>query len=275
MLTPEAIKAVNEFVYKQPRSIKEIGELLKCSWVTADKYVSHIIDKYGTIKLKVFRGGTKGALKIVYWAQLEGVTASTAQHIILEKIKGSRKKQDFSPFDIYSLVEENKKQMSIDEHSLTDLMKGASKQLFIFSGNMSFINEIENGKKIIDVLGDLARKRINIKILSRLDVASIKNVKQIQHLNHLLGYDAIEVKHIEQPLRGFIVDSNLLRLIEEKKKSEFKGNELDKDVTISYHIHDRDWIEWMEKVFFNLHSNSLPIENRIKDLEKFETLLLK
>ena len=71
MLTPDAIKAVNEFVYKQPRAVKEISELLKVSWVTADKYLNYMIEKYGTIKIKTFRGGTRGALKIVYWANWE------------------------------------------------------------------------------------------------------------------------------------------------------------------------------------------------------------
>lgn len=280
MLTPESIKAINEFVYKQPRAIKEISELLKVSWLTADKYIGYIIEKYGTIKLKTFRGGTRGALKIVYWANLEGMRASTAQQILLDKIKLGRKKQDFTPFDIYTLINQDKKEAFAipitkdNEQKLVKEFKAATRQLFIFSGNISFINNIENGIRIIDVLNDLAKKRVNIKILCRVDIASIKNIKVIQELNYLLGYDAIEVRHIEQPLRGFIIDNKLVRLREEKKKSDYKDWELQNDLYLIYNIHDKEWCEWLEKIFWNLHGNALPIENRITDLNKIEDILI-
>ncbi|MBS3151985.1 hypothetical protein J4230_01100 [Candidatus Woesearchaeota archaeon] len=280
MLTPDAIKAVNEFVYKQPRAVKEISELLKVSWVTADKYLNYMIEKYGTIKIKTFRGGTRGALKIVYWANLEGMRASTAQQILLDKIKTGKKKQDFNPFDIYSLVDHNKKDAFVmpndkaDEQKLIDLIKNTSRQLFIFSGNISFINNTENGKRLIDIIVELARKRINIKILCRVDIASIANIKKILELNNLIGYDAVEVRHIEQPLRGFVIDDKIIRLRDEKKKSDYKDNEINKDVYLIYNIYDKEWVEWLEKVFWNLHSNALPIENRINDLEKIEDLLI-
>ena len=107
-----------------------------------------------------------------------------------------------------------------------------------------------------------------------MDIASINNIKKIIELNHLAGYDAVEIRHIEQPLRGFVVDDKIARLREEKKKQDYKENELSKDLYILYNIYDKDWVEWLEKVFWNLHSNALPIENRINDLEKIEDLLL-
>ncbi len=280
MLTPEAIKAVNEFVYKQPRSVKEISLLLKCSWVTADRYIALISEKYGTIKLKTFRGGTKGALKIVYWANLEGMRSSTAQQIFLDKIKVGRKKQDFNPFDIYNLVNAEKRKVfatklkDIKEQRLLELIKMASRQLFIFSGNTSFINNEENGIRIIDLIGELARKKVNIKILCRVDIASIKNIKKLLEINNLLGYDVIDIRHIEQPLRGFIIDDQLVRLKEEKLIKDFKVGELYDDLNIFYEIYEKEWIEWLEKVFFNLHANALTIENRIKALEEVEDLLV-
>ena len=276
MLTPEAIKAVNEFVYKQPRSTKEISLLLKVSWLTADNYVSYIAEKYGTIKVKTFRGGTKGALKIVYWANLEGMRASTAQQILLDRIKVGRKKQDLNPFDIYNLIDHNKKSLSVVETSkpekqnILSLFKEATRQLFIFSGNISFIND----PKLLEILSDLARRKVNIKILCRVDIASIRNIKKIMELNTILGYDAVEVRHIEQPLRGFVIDNKLVRLREEKKKIDYKEGELDKDIYILYDLHDKEWVEWLEKVFWNLHANALPIDNRITDLEKLEDLML-
>ena len=88
MLTPDLIKEINEFVYKQPRTITEVASIAKVSWLTADKYITYISEKYGTIKVKTFRGGTRGAVKIVYWSNFDSlVKPSTAQHILLEKIK--------------------------------------------------------------------------------------------------------------------------------------------------------------------------------------------
>ena len=88
-----------------------------------------------------------------------------------------------------------------------------------------------------------------------------------------MGYDAIEVKHIEQPLRGFIFDEKV-RLIEEKRKENYNGEEISEDLVLAYDIYDKDWVDWLEKVFFSLHSNSLPAENRIKDLEKISDLFI-
>jgi len=34
-----------------------------------------------------------------------------------------------------------------------------------------------------------------------------------------------------------------------------------------YEIYDKEWVEWMEKVFLNIYNNGLPIEQRIKDLQ--------
>lgn len=280
MLTPDLIKAINEAVYKQPKTITEISQLAKCSWITANKYIEYISEKYGTIKIKVFRGGTRGALKIVYWANFDGMRASTAQQVLLDKIKVGRKKQDFNPFDIFSLVDENKKRVlaiptyKSENQRLVDLFRNASRQIFIFSGNISFINNKESNTEILQVLTDLARKRINIKILCRVDIASIKNIKRILEINKIVGYDAIDVRHSEQPLRGCVIDNTVLRLREEKKKEDYEEGELVNDLYILYDINDKDWIEWSEKVFWNLHANALPIDNRLKDLEKIEDLMI-
>ncbi|MBS3168258.1 hypothetical protein J4216_03980 [Candidatus Woesearchaeota archaeon] len=278
MLNPELIKSINEFVYKQPRAVQEIAELLSCSWITADKYTAHISEKYGTIKTKKFRGGTRGALKIVYWANLEGIKTNTAQQIILEKIKKTTKKYDFNPFDIYNLVNKEKKNVEVikkcGEQSISEIIKKTKTQLLIFSGNISFINKEEDNKKVIDIIRELAEKGINIKILCRIDIASIRNIKKIIEINKSLGRDLIEIKHIEQPLRGFVIDYSLVRLRDEKLKVDYKEGEIDYDHYLLYNIHDQEWVEWIEKVFFNLHSNSLPLETRLHDLEEIEELLV-
>ena len=70
------------------------------------------------------------------------------------------------------------------------------------------------------------RKRVNVKILCRVDIASIKNIKRILEINNLSGFDAIEIKHIEQPLRGIVIDDKIARLREEKRKQDYKEGEL-------------------------------------------------
>ena len=67
MLTKEIVRKVNEFVYTKPRSINEIAELLGVNWRTANRYVEKISREEGTISTRVFREGTPGALKIVFW----------------------------------------------------------------------------------------------------------------------------------------------------------------------------------------------------------------
>jgi len=37
MLTPDLIKEINEFVYKQPRTITEVASIAKVSWLTAEE----------------------------------------------------------------------------------------------------------------------------------------------------------------------------------------------------------------------------------------------
>ena len=107
-----------------------------------------------------------------------------------------------------------------------------------------------------------------------MDIASIRNIKKILEINKILGYDAIEVRHSEQPLRGYVIDDKLVRLREEKKKEDYKEGELINDLYILYEIYDKDWVEWVEKVFWNLYTNALPIDARVKDLESIEDLML-
>ena len=71
MLSSEVIKKIEDFVYEKPRSIQEIAEYIKKNWRTADRYIQEIEKNFGTISTKVFREGTRGALKIVYWSAVE------------------------------------------------------------------------------------------------------------------------------------------------------------------------------------------------------------
>ena len=67
MLTKDIIQKINEFVYAKPRSVDEIAKLINVNWRTANRYVEKIAVEEGTISAKVFREGTPGALKVVFW----------------------------------------------------------------------------------------------------------------------------------------------------------------------------------------------------------------
>ena len=117
MLDGQIIDKIEQFVFKSPRTIQEISELLGKNWRTADKYVAKIVENYGTIGVKVFRGGTKGALKIVYWAGVENASNTVFQEELETEIMQGREKYDFYPFDMYQFVNDKKKNISVNEKS--------------------------------------------------------------------------------------------------------------------------------------------------------------
>ena len=115
MLSHQIIKSIEEFVYAKPRSVQEISAHIKKNWRTADRYITEIEQEYGTISTRIFRGGTRGALKIVYWASVEKVKGTVFQESLEEQILHGRKKEDFSPFDIFQHVNSKNKKAKIIE----------------------------------------------------------------------------------------------------------------------------------------------------------------
>ncbi len=84
MLTPEIIKKINDFVFLKPRTIDEIAKYIRKNWRTANRYVEGIAEQQGTLAIRVFREGTRGALKIVYWASIEQIHSSAFQEQLFE-----------------------------------------------------------------------------------------------------------------------------------------------------------------------------------------------
>src|SRR3989344_4161525 len=120
MLNSEIVKKIESFVYSKPRSVQEIAENIGKNWRTADRYIDEIVSEYGTLATRVFRGGTKGALKIVYWASIEKASNSVFQEELEKSIFIGRKKEDFSAFDIYQHIEDKKKSISIRQEESED-----------------------------------------------------------------------------------------------------------------------------------------------------------
>jgi hypothetical protein len=149
MLNAETIKKIEDFVYSKPRSIQEIAKHINKNWRTAARYVEEIEKEFGTISTRTFREGTRGALKIVYWASIEKVSSSVFQEKLAKEIETFKRKEDFSAFDIYQHIPDKNKKVNAEqseEEAKTNLnelkyyLEKTQKQLLSFSGNLSWLN---------------------------------------------------------------------------------------------------------------------------------------
>src|SRR3989344_276007 len=192
MLSNEIIKKIEDFVYSKPRSIDEVAKHIGKNWGTADRYVQEIEKNFGTLSTRVFREGTRGALKIVYWSAVDKISSSVFQEKLEEEIMRTKNKQYFSAFDIFQYVPEKSKEVVVRNEKreeklafkrISDLLNKAKKQLLMFSGNLTFINFMEKDKRVLDVLDELVKKGINIKVVCRVDVTGKKNVEELLALN--------------------------------------------------------------------------------------------
>jgi len=276
MLNADVIKKIEDFVYNKPRSIQEIAQHLGKNWRTADRYVTEISEEFGTISSRVFREGTRGALKIVYWSSVEKVSHSVFQEKLEQEIFSLKTKEQFSGFDIYQhvpdkdkkiLIESELNENTLDLKELKELLEKAEKQVLIFSGNLSLINLKNKNFDMMKILEDLVKRNIRIKIIGRVDIIGIENVEQILSLNFKHGKENIEMHHREQPVRAFVIDNKVIR-IKEIKEPTGKTKELNKKIFIFYTIKNKEWAEWLSKIFFKMFSQSVDANKRLEELKK-------
>jgi hypothetical protein len=281
MLDKEAQKKILDFIYLKPRTIQEVAELIGKNWRTADSYVAKIKDETGLIGERTFRGGTRGALKIVFWNTTENISSSQFQDRLLKMIECSRNQNDFSPLDIYQYVPDDKKrafsEVVVDEHlsktqDIVSLFARAKRQILYFSGNMSFLDLTEKKKSILDIIEEAGARGVQIKVLARIDITSIDNFHKMMQINYKIGREAIEIRHTVQPLRGFIIDDCEVRLKEEKNPINYKKGELQHKTRLFYEIYDDEWISWLQKVFWSFFRTSIDAKIRIKDVEMIKRL---
>jgi hypothetical protein len=281
MLEEKTKQKIIDFVSIQPRSIDEISKHISRNWRTANRYVDKITEE-GIIAIKIFREGTRGALKVAYFISRTSGNFSVFQQELFEKIKLGRTKEDFSPFDIWQYVPDTKKQAFLEQQEdesdlalnkdLIDLMKGAKKEVLIFSGNLSWANLEAKKVKVLDLFESLVKKGIRIKILTRVDIASLKNVKKVLGINYKLAKELIKIRHREQPIRAVIIDDQVARFKEIKDPKDYKKGELEKKSYLFYEFYDKDWLSWIKKVFSDLFLISIDANKRIEDLEKIKQL---
>ncbi|MFC1755159.1 hypothetical protein ACFL96_17485 [Thermoproteota archaeon] len=271
-------KQICDFVYTKPRVVDEVAKHLGKNWRTADRYIQKIAEEDGCISTRTFREGTRGALKIVFWSNIENIHSSSFQERLLRQIESSKHKDDFDFFDIYQYVDEKNKNSFLEEfeypsisikQNLVQLLRNAENELYIFSGNLSWTKMTENNKKLIDILEELAERNVKIRVVCRVDFASLNTLKDVYAINNKIGKEIIEIRHTRQPLRGFVIDGKTARFKDEKLIRTYKEGELLKNTRLFMEITDTDWIEWLTKVFYNMFRNSMDGRKRIEQLGSF------
>ena len=275
MLSQETIKQINDLVYIKPRTVHEIAQTLTLNWRTADTYVEKIASELGTIGTRTFRGGTRGALKVVYWNNLEKIHGHQAQEDLFDKIKRGVEKKDFSPFDIYQHIAIEKRRVVVDEpvSDFAALLRGAQEQVLIFSGNLSWTRLGDKYGTLLGVLEEIAQRKVSVKIITRIDLPGISNIMNVESINNRVGWAAIEIRHVQQPLRSVVVNSKLVQMKEVKDPADFAAGELKKKMELYYHIMDEEWVEWIGKVFFHFFRMGIPYKKRIEDLQSVQKVL--
>jgi len=276
MLNNEIIQKIEKFISQKPRSIQEIAEHLNKNWRTADRYIKQIEEENQTLSTRTFREGTRGALKIVYLLNPEKISSSKFQEELEERIIKLRRKEEFSAFDIFQYVPEKNKTAIIEEEiseestnlmELISILNSTEKELKLFSGNLSWINLKKGQIDLFQTLEKLIKKGIRLKVLCRVDLDGVENIKQVLQLNNKYGKELIEIRHREHPIRAFVIDNKSIRL-KEIKSPTGKIKELDKKKFIFYTIKDREWTEWLSKIFNKMFNSAISAEKRIEELNK-------
>lgn len=277
MLKNDEIKKVEDFVRIKPRSIQEIASHINKNWRTADRYIDEIKKNFGTLEIRVFREGTRGALKIVYWASVEKISNTVFQEQLEADLFRFHKKEDFRPFDIFQFVADKDKivwtKKGKDESSLGRLnefeetLMQAKKQILFFSGNLSFINFEEGKTNYFKTIDKLVQRGIQIKVVCRVDMAARENVEKLLSLNFKYGKELVEIHHKEQPLRATIVDNELINLKEINEPTGRK-NELSEKMFSFYTIKNKEWVEWLSRIFWKMFSSSIDSKKRLEEMKK-------
>lgn len=260
MLEKNTIKKILDLVRIEPKTVQDLAKAIQKNWRTADRYVEQIALETGLIKSKIFRQGTRAALKIVYWNALEPGKMSAYQERLLQHILNSKHKEDFSSFDIYQFAENRDSLITQEGVSFDKLIANAQQQILFFSGNLSWLDPKS------PILQNLANKKIKCKILTRIDFVSKEKVNALLKLNIRFGEDFLEIRHCNQPLRGMIIDDTIISL-KETLSSQYH-RELKENVYLSYVIKDKSWIVWLQQVFWQLWNQSIDAKTRLQALKE-------
>ncbi|OYT42186.1 MAG: hypothetical protein B6U78_01900 [Candidatus Aenigmarchaeota archaeon ex4484_224] len=282
MLTKEIEEKIIDFIKEEPKSIYEIARLIGKSWRTTDKYVNYLTEKYEEIKIKVFRKGSRGALKVVFWKSILPFS-SEIKEWLYRKIENGREKVDFSPFEIFQFANTNKKIAFIHKGKfimgretpksfkrVISLLDKAENEVLSFSGNFSWINLSYKNLSLYEKVKELVERGVKIFAIGRIDVDGRKNIEKLLNINFETKTNLIKVKHIYQPLRGFIIDNKVARFREIKDPKKYMKDELKQKILIFYEIYDKEWIDFLRKTFWRLFRVGVDARKRIEEIEKMK-----
>lgn len=274
MLTQEIIKKIEARLKVRPHAVDEVAKLIQKNWRTADNYIKKISAEKGTISTHTFRDGTRGALKIAYFAVQEKFHTTAHQERLFNQIQTLKKKEDFNPFDIYQYVPEDKRRAFLEKQTeteitekqgITNALRSTEQQVLIFSGNLSWAITKQEKTTLLSLLEELVVRKIPIKIICDVDLESLDNINRILELNEKHKTEFIEIRHSQQSLRAFIVDKKFARFKQHKQKNTF----------IFYEIKDEEWVEWLQQLFWHIFRTSIGAKQRIKDLKSIEQITIK
>lgn len=262
MLTKQIRQQIEDFVHQSPRTVQEISQHIDKNWRTADRYIQEISEEFGTIATKTFREGSRGALKLVYWNALVGMKGTAFQERLKTMIEAGRTKYDFSAMYIYQSANTNQRTATLNnsdaKKEFHQLLDNANRQVLLFSGNLSWLQEDPQLEKKLD---KLIAKGVKIKIITRVDLTSQKLADNLLKHNTRQNDDMIAIRHCEQPLRGAIIDDVAISIRE--IYSPNVQQEIKEKTTINYVIKDSVWINWLQKVFWYLWEQSIDAQLRI------------
>lgn len=268
-LLQKQIHQIIEYVKGEPRTVQDVAKRIGKSWVTTNSYIEKIIKETGQIKIKTFRQGTQGAIKLIYYNYAGSLEEDELKSLISLHITNGRYKTDFDFMDIYQHINDKKKRSHIEknihdfEKYLMNYLEEAQDTVFCLSGNLSFLS-----REVLDSMEKALKRKVHIKILCRITLGSLRNISPL--LTLLRKYpQLLEVRHRFQPLRGFIIDGKAL-FREDEKKSSYREGEIIGDVQIIYEIMDQEWVDWLRQLYWHLYRPASDGVGRMKEFEKLQ-----
>ncbi|MAF99453.1 MAG: hypothetical protein CMH61_02470 [Nanoarchaeota archaeon] len=263
-MNQETNRKILNFIASEPRAMSEIAQHIEKSWKTADKYVQLLKENNPNVLVKVFRKGSHGALKVAFLKSMMKKSSDQIKDKFFNEFLRGKKKHEFDVLDFYSHLKTDDKNMIIEQfkyenvsecQNLVELLRSCDSVLRCLSGNLSWINMEENGVRIIDVLQELVNRGVEIKVLCRIDAASMRNIYRLRSLGD------IKFRHVRHPLRGFIVDQKVFRLKEEMRSTRYRDGELNNNLRIFYDVAEPEWVQWMGNIFNYSFDNSMNLES--------------
>src|SRR3989344_2525040 len=176
-----------ELIAQSPRSIQELAVELNKNWRTIDNYITKLVEE-GLISVKEFKKGSRVAFKIVYIQPDINYQISNVQKKILRQIESGKRSQDFSPLNIIQYIPQKEvtsyfNPAKLPTNKITEdlslFLNQATNSLQMFSGDLSWVDLKSSKGSILDVIEGLARDKVVIKIIARVDKSTKTRIEKL------------------------------------------------------------------------------------------------